>query len=100
MTPGTAEARGQWFTLANAITAVRLPLAPLCAWSILDGSVVTAFVCFGFAVSGDFFDGRGTRSAGEMLRLGGPLHHLSDALFASAACAALLALVGSPRPVH
>ena len=99
MKPGTAEAKGQWFTLANAITAIRLPLAPLCAWSILDGSVVTAFVCFGLAVASDFSDGRVARSRGEMSRLGGLLDHTSDALFVSAGLAALAFLGVVPWPL-
>ena len=96
MTPGPVEAKGQWLTVANAITAIRFPLAPLCAWAILNDAVVTAFVCFGLAVASDFTDGRVARLRGEMSRLGGLLDHTSDALFVGAGLAALAVLGAVP----
>jgi phosphatidylglycerophosphate synthase len=88
----TAVADGRWLTVANAITCTRFPLAPLCAWAILNRAATLAFVCFAVAVASDLLDGRVARRRGEVSRLGGLLDHTSDALFVAAGLAALAVL--------
>ena len=95
--PATSQANsssdsGRWLGLANAITALRFPLAPLCAWSILNDAPALAAVSFGVAVASDLLDGRVARLRGEVSRLGGLLDHTSDALFVAAGLAALASL--------
>jgi len=95
--PATSQANsssdsGRWLGLANAITALRFPLAPLCAWSILNDAPTLAAVSFGVAVASDLLDGRVARLRGEVSRLGGLLDHTSDALFVAAGLAALASL--------
>lgn len=95
--PTTSPANpGQWLGFANAITAVRFPLAPLCAWSILNDAAMLAAVSFGVAVASDLLDGRVARLRGEVSRLGGLLDHTSDALFVAAGLAALASLGSVP----
>jgi len=93
-----AKAR-RWLTLANAITALRLPLAPLCAFAILEGGSVAAFFYFWAAVGSDLIDGRVARRRGEVTRLGGVLDHTSDAFFVAAGLAAQAALGIVPWPL-
>lgn len=76
-------------TLANAITCTRFPLAPLCAWAILNRATALASLCFALAVVSDLLDGRVARKRGEVSSLGGLLDHTSDALFVAAGLAAL-----------
>ena len=95
--PTTSPANpGQWLGFANAITAIRFPLAPLCAWSILNDAAMLAAVSFGVAVASDLLDGRVARLRGEVSRLGGLLDHTSDALFVAAGLAALASLGSVP----
>ncbi len=86
---------GTWLTLANAITLVRLGLAPVHALLILGGSWGAAFVCFWIAVFTDYIDGRVARSRGEASPLGGLLDHSTDALFVSLGLAAVSCAQGS-----
>jgi phosphatidylglycerophosphate synthase len=91
--------RGRWLTLANAITALRIPLAPLCAFSIVNGRPLAALGFFWAAVATDLIDGRVARRRGEVSRLGGLLDHSSDALFVAAGLAALAARGAVPWPL-
>lgn len=79
----------RWLTLANAITSIRLPLAPLCAWAIVSDQPLLAASSFALAGLTDLVDGRVARHRGEVSRLGGVLDHTSDALFVASGLAAL-----------
>nr|MCS5637972.1 CDP-alcohol phosphatidyltransferase family protein [Myxococcota bacterium] len=78
--------------MANAVTAVRVPMAPLCAWAIVNDDLGLALGSFAVAVISDLLDGRIARSRGEVSRAGGILDHASDALFVAAGLAAYAAL--------
>ena len=62
---GDAFQGKDWLTLANAITALRLPLAALCAFAVLVGRSTPALVYFALAVGSDLIDGRVARKRTE-----------------------------------
>ncbi len=92
--PSANEER--WLTLANAITSIRFPLAPLCAWAIVQDAPGVAALVFALAGLSDLVDGRVARHRGEVSRLGGVLDHTSDALFVSTGLGALASLGAVP----
>ena len=94
---GSGEAR--WLTLANLITSIRFPLAPLCAFSLLYEWPLAAFAIYWLAVASDLLDGRVARRRGEVSSLGGLLDHSSDALFVAAGLGALAAQGVIPWPL-
>ena len=79
------------FTLANALSAVRLACVPACAWAILAGEAQLAAGAFVLAVVTDMADGPVARRRGEASALGGLIDHGVDALFCITAIAALAA---------
>jgi CDP-diacylglycerol--glycerol-3-phosphate 3-phosphatidyltransferase len=72
-------AGSRWFTIANALTGMRLLAAPLLALVILDGLAREALALFALAVATDFLDGAVARRRGEVTPLGGLLDHATDA---------------------
>ena len=92
---------GRWLTLANVITAIRFPLAPLCAYSILSDQFLVAFGSYWLAVASDLLDGRVARRRGEVSSLGGLLDHSSDALFVAFGLGALAlhGMIPWPLPI-
>jgi phosphatidylglycerophosphate synthase len=96
-----AQAKSQWITRANALTGLRLALAPLLVWAICARHPLLALAVFALAVGTDLADGRVARRFGEASALGGFLDHVTDALFVAAGLAALAAagLVPAVLPV-
>ncbi len=86
-----APPAGRWLTYANALTLLRLALAPACALSLCDGLSSRALVCFALAAASDLADGRVARRRGEASARGALLDHATDAIFVSAGLAALAA---------
>jgi len=76
-------------TLANALTLLRLVLAPALVACILAGEPGRAALVFALAVASDFADGYFARRSGETSPHGGALDHGVDACFVAAGLAAL-----------
>jgi len=85
-------AASRWFTRANALTFLRLGLAPLCGVAISSGCTRIAGLAFALAVVTDLADGRVARRRGEASPLGAKLDHTTDALFVSIGLGALAQL--------
>jgi phosphatidylglycerophosphate synthase len=82
---------GAWLTRANALTLLRLLLAPLVAGAILRGQPQAAALAFALAVASDLADGPLARRLGEASPLGSLLDHAADATLVAAGHAALAA---------
>lgn len=80
---------GGWSTRANALTLLRLLLAPALAAAILAGDGVAGAVVFAAAVATDLADGWVARRYGEVSPLGGLADHAVDATFVTTGTAAL-----------
>ena len=78
-------------TPANALTALRLLLAPACAWAIWVDRPVVAASLFALAVASDFADGPLARRRGEASAFGGLFDHTVDAIFVTTLLLALAA---------
>lgn len=97
--PPESSGRRPWVTPANAITGLRLLLAPVCVGGILAGTWWVAALAFSGAVASDLVDGPLARRRGEASALGGLLDHATDALFASSGLAALARVGLAPTPL-
>lgn len=82
------------FTRANALTLLRVLLAPALALAIIAGEAAAATAIFWIAVATDVTDGRVARRRGEVSEHGRLIDHTADAVFVSTGSAAL-AYVGS-----
>ena len=91
--------RAHIWTWANALSAVRLVCAPVCAWAILAEHAPLAAGAFAVAVATDFADGPLARRRNEASAIGGFIDHGVDALFCAAALAALAATDLMPAPL-
>lgn len=78
-----------WSTRANALTLVRLLLAPALAISILQRSPGVAAGIFALAVVTDLADGWVARRYGETSAFGAFADHAADAVFVTVGSAAL-----------
>jgi phosphatidylglycerophosphate synthase len=78
-------------TLANALTLVRLALAPVLVAAVLGGAPRWGSLVFALAVATDVADGRAARRRGQATAAGGFLDHAVDAAFVTAGTAALAA---------
>jgi len=76
-------------TPANVLTILRLLLAPVCAWLILEGRDLEATLVFAVAIASDFADGPIARKRGETSAFGALLDHGTDATFVVLGNAAL-----------
>jgi phosphatidylglycerophosphate synthase len=94
-----AQAKSRLLTRANALTGVRLALAPLLVWALCEGHAGIALAAFALAVGTDLADGRVARRFGEASPLGGFLDHVTDALFVSSGLGALVLLGTVPAPL-
>jgi CDP-diacylglycerol---glycerol-3-phosphate 3-phosphatidyltransferase len=81
-----------WSTRANALTLLRLLLAPALAAAVLSRSAITAAVLFFLAVGTDLADGWVARRYREETPFGGFADHATDAAFVVTATAALARL--------
>ena len=90
---------GLWSTRANALTLIRLGLAPVLVWSLLTGNPVLAAGSFALAVFTDLADGWVARRFGEASPLGGLFDHAVDATFVTCGTAALAWLGALPAPL-
>jgi cardiolipin synthase len=86
-------------TRANALTGLRVLLAPLLVFAVCAGEARLALAAFVLAVATDVADGRVARRFGEASALGGFLDHATDALFVSAGLAALALAERVPAPL-
>jgi phosphatidylglycerophosphate synthase len=85
-----------WLTRANALTLLRLLLAPVLALAILEGTESVAAMFFWMAVVTDVADGRTARRFGEETRYGRFFDHAADAIFVTAGTAALAGVGALP----
>src|SRR5262245_7178416 len=83
------DAAGVWSTRANALTLVRLLLAPALAAAVLSDSPGIATALFFFAVGTDLADGWVARRYSEQTPFGGFADHAVDATFVVTGTAAL-----------
>lgn len=90
------SATASWATRANALTGLRLALAPLLAAAVLDGAHRTAAALFALAVATDLADGWVARRFAETTAFGGYADHAVDAVFVTAGAAALAATGALP----
>jgi phosphatidylglycerophosphate synthase len=90
---------GPWSTRANALTLVRLALAPVLVWCLLEAHVHLAAGVFGLAVFTDLADGWVARRFDEVTPLGGLFDHAVDATFVTCGTAALAWLGVLPAPL-
>ncbi|MEM7409446.1 MAG: CDP-alcohol phosphatidyltransferase family protein [Myxococcota bacterium] len=88
-----------WSTRANALTLVRLLLAPAIAGAILQGMTPLAAWLLGLAIATDFADGWVARRYGEESAFGGFADHAVDALLVTAGTAALACAGVLPAPL-
>lgn len=99
--PGARAPRARLLTWANALTGLRLALAPCLAAAILGGRTGLALALFVAACASDFADGGLARRFGQTSQLGGLLDHATDATFVVMGLAALWArgIVPAALPV-
>ena len=88
--------RPDLLTVANALSAVRLLAAPVCAWATLGLHWHVAAGLFWLAVVTDLLDGPVARRRGEVSAFGGLADHATDALFCTVVLASLAALDLAP----
>lgn len=85
----TAPSPARFATRANALTLVRLLLAPLLAAAVLHDAPGVATALFFLAVATDFADGWVARRYGEVTPFGAFADHAVDAAFVTTGTAAL-----------
>ena len=79
----TADTLG-WFTIPNALSIVRLVLAPVVVWLILEGTptaLAIALVCMVLAEATDFFDGYIARSMQQETEIGRMIDPICDVIY-------------------
>ena len=77
------------FTLANAVSVVRLMAIPVFLWLVVEDQLLIAFVLLVVAVLTDFVDGMIARHMNEITKLGQFLDPFADRLFIAATVVAL-----------
>lgn len=85
-----SRTRVQRFTVANALTLLRLIAAPICATLVFEGRDVEAVMVFAFAIATDFADGPLARKWGQSSAFGALLDHGTDATFVVMGVSALV----------
>ena len=75
----SAVVASRWYTRANALSLLRLVMAPALATAIVAGRAEFATALFALAVATDFADGAVARRYGESSPLGGLIDHAIDA---------------------
>ena len=91
--PATPDAKGSSnetrFNLANALTGLRLLLAPVMGWAILQQFWLIASLSMILAIVTDVYDGKIARSQNLTSAFGGFFDHGTDAFFVSVGAWAL-----------
>jgi cardiolipin synthase len=82
-------ASSQIFTVANAVSVVRLMAIPVFLWLVIEDRLLIAFVLLVVAVLTDFVDGMIARRMNEITKLGQFLDPFADRLFIAATVIAL-----------
>jgi cardiolipin synthase len=82
-------ASSQVWTVANAISVIRLMAIPVFLWLVIEDQLVPAFVLLVVAVLTDFVDGMIARRMNEITKLGQFLDPFADRLFIAATVIAL-----------
>lgn len=77
------------FTLANAVSVIRLMAIPVFLWLVIEDRLLIAFVLLVVAVLTDFVDGMIARHMNEITKLGQFLDPFADRLFIAATVIAL-----------
>lgn len=70
-----------FLSAANTLTVVRLALAPVILWAIVQQRYFAGLCIFTLAVITDVMDGRLARQQGTESKLGGLLDHATDCIF-------------------
>ena len=94
-----SSGRSRLATRANALTLLRLLLAPCLFAAIAAGRAAEATAIVALAIATDFADGRVARRYGEVSPLGGLVDHAVDAVFVTTGAAALAAAGALPAPL-
>ncbi len=84
-------ASARWLTLPNALTMLRMALAPVFLWLYVTGETRRALAAFAAAAATDVLDGLVARALDQHTRLGALLDPIADKLLAAAALFALAA---------
>jgi cardiolipin synthase (CMP-forming) len=77
------------FTVANAVSVIRLMAIPVFLWLVIEDRLLIAFVLLVAAVLTDFVDGMIARRMNEITKLGQFLDPFADRLFIAATVVAL-----------
>jgi cardiolipin synthase len=77
------------FTVANAVSVIRLMAIPVFLWLVIEDRLLIAFVLLVAAVLTDFVDGMIARRMNEITKLGQFLDPFADRLFIAATVIAL-----------
>jgi CDP-diacylglycerol--glycerol-3-phosphate 3-phosphatidyltransferase len=85
---GAMQAKGRWATRANALSLLRLVVAPLLAAAVARRSPLAAAALLVVAIVTDLADGAVARRHHEASALGGLLDHAVDATLCTAGLAA------------
>jgi phosphatidylglycerophosphate synthase len=93
------NAAASWSTRANALSGLRLLLAPALAAALLQGAPALALAILAVAVASDLADGWVARRYDETTPFGGFADHAADATFVSVGAAALAYLGVLPIPL-
>src|SRR5512134_2001810 len=88
---GATAGEGSPLTLANALTALRIVLAPVFLVLYVEGDRLRALAAFAAAAATDLLDGLVARALHQQTRLGALLDPIADKLLAACALIALAA---------
>src|SRR5512134_156683 len=88
---GATAGEGSPLTLANALTALRIVLAPVFLVLYVEGARLRALAAFAAAAATDVLDGLVARALHQQTRLGAILDPAADKLLAACALVALAA---------
>lgn len=78
-----------WITRANGLSLLRMLVAPVLAFAVMDGAAAAAAAFFWLAVATDVADGRVARRRGEVTPYGRLIDHAADATLVSVGTGAL-----------
>ena len=81
---------------ANALTALRLAVAPVAAWAVATAQWRLALSVFALAVVTDLLDGIVARWLGRVSKAGGVFDHATDCIFVTATIGGLATVGWAP----